>query len=76
MAALFCGGICGTAWNWADKKQIVIGVVTSYKGYPSKYFVDIHPVGHRLEDRVRVHVYLRILALLLKRVFEIDCLGN
>ena len=41
-----------------------------------KHFVDIHPVRHRLEDRVRAHVFLCILALLLKRVFEIDCLGN
>ena len=41
-----------------------------------KHFVDIHPVRHRLEQRVRAHVFLCILALLLKRIFEIDCLGN
>ena len=41
-----------------------------------KHFVDIHPVRHRLEYRVRAHVFLCILALLLKRIFEIDCLGN
>ena len=41
-----------------------------------KHFVDIHPVRHRLEHRVRAHVFLCILALLNKRVFEIDCLGN
>jgi len=41
-----------------------------------KHFVDIHPVRHRLERRVRAHVFLCILALLNKRVFEIDCLGN
>jgi transposase len=41
-----------------------------------KHFVDIHPVRHRLEDRVRAHVFLCLLALLLKRIFEIDCLGN
>ncbi len=41
-----------------------------------KHFVDIHPVRHRLEHRVRAHVFLCILALLLKRIFEIDCLGN
>ncbi len=41
-----------------------------------KHFVDIHPVRHWLERRVRAHVFLCILALLLKRVFEIDCLGN
>ena len=41
-----------------------------------KHFVDIHPVRHRLERRVRAHVFLCILALLLKRILEIDCLGN
>ena len=41
-----------------------------------KHFVDIHPVRHRLERRVRAHVFLCILALLLKKIFEIDCLGN
>jgi transposase len=41
-----------------------------------KHFVDIHPVRHRLEHRVRAHVFLCILALLHKRVFEIDCLAN
>ena len=39
-----------------------------------KHFVDIHPVRHWLEDRVRAHVCICILALLLKRIFEIDCL--
>ena len=33
-------------------------------------------VRHRLERRVRAHVFLCILALLLKRILEIDCLGN
>jgi transposase len=41
-----------------------------------KHFVDIHPVRHWLEDRVRAHVFLCIIALLLKRIFEIDCLHN
>jgi transposase len=41
-----------------------------------KHFVDIHPVRHWLEHRVRAHVFLCILSLLLKRIFEIDCLGN
>ena len=41
-----------------------------------KHFVDVHPVRHRLEHRVRAHVFLCILALLLKRIVEIDCLGN
>jgi transposase len=39
-----------------------------------KHFVDIHPVRHWLEYRVRAHVCICILALLLKRIFEIDCL--
>ena len=41
-----------------------------------KHFVDIHPVRHWLERRVRAHVFLCILALLIKRVLEIDCLKN
>ena len=41
-----------------------------------KHFVDIHPVRHRLEPRVRSHVFICILSLLLKRIYEIDCLGN
>ena len=41
-----------------------------------KHFVDIRPVRHWLERRVRAHVFLCLLALLLKRVFEIDCLGH
>jgi len=36
--------------------------------------VDIHPIRHWLERRVRAHVLLCVLALLLKRVLEIDCL--
>ena len=36
-----------------------------------KHFVDIHPVRHWREVRVRAHVFLCILALLLKRIFEI-----
>lgn len=59
-------------------------VVESYKNLQEvetlfddlKHFVDIHPVRHWLERRVRAHVFLCILALLLKRVFEIDCLGG
>jgi transposase len=41
-----------------------------------KHFVDIHPMRHWLEIRVRAHVFLCILALLLKRIFEIDCLKS
>jgi len=59
-------------------------VVESYKNLQEvetlfddlKHFVDIHPVRHRLEPRVRAHVFLCMLALLLKRIFEIDCLGG
>ena len=59
-------------------------VVDSYKNLQEvetlfddlKHFVDIHPMRHRLERRVRAHVFLCILALLLKRVLELDCLGT
>ena len=57
-------------------------VVDSYKNLQEvetlfddlKHFVDIHPIRHRLEKRVRAHVFLCILALLLKRLFEINYL--
>ena len=63
-----------------DKTQ----VVQSYKNLKEveslfddlKNFVNINPVRHWLEVRVRAHVFLCILALLLKRIFEIDCLGG
>lgn len=59
-------------------------VVTSYKNLREvetlfddfKNFVDIRPIRHRLEERVRGHVLICILALLLKRIFEIDCLNT
>jgi transposase len=59
-------------------------VVGSYKNLQEvetlfddlKNFVDIHPVRHWLERRVRAHVFLCLLALLLKRVLEIDCLKS
>ena len=59
-------------------------VVDSYKNLQEvemlfddlKHFVDIHPVRHWLEVRVRAHVFLCILALLLKRIFEISCLNG
>lgn len=41
-----------------------------------KHFVDIQPIRHWLDRRVRAHVFLCILALLLKRLFEINYLGN
>jgi hypothetical protein len=57
-------------------------VVTSYKNLREvetlfddfKNFVDIQPIRHWLEIRVRSHVFICILALLLKRIFEVDCL--
>lgn len=59
-------------------------VVESYKNLKEveqlfddlKHFVDIHPMRHWLEIRVRAHVFLCVLALLLKRIFEIDCLKS
>lgn len=41
-----------------------------------KHFVDVNPIRHWLDERVRCHVFLCVLALLLKRVFEIDCLKS
>ncbi len=59
-------------------------VVDSYKNLQEvemifddlKHFVDIHPVRHWKEVRVRAHVFLCILALLLKRIFEINYLNG
>jgi len=59
-------------------------VVKSYKNLREvetlfddfKNFVDIRPIRHRLEERVRGHVLICILALLLKRIFEVDCLNS
>jgi transposase len=55
-------------------------VVESYKSLKDiemlfddlKHFVDIRPIRHWLEIRVRAHVFLCILALLLKRILEIN----
>ncbi len=41
-----------------------------------KHFVDIRPMRHWLENRVRAHVSLCILGLLLKRIFEINYLQS
>ena len=57
-------------------------IVESYKNLKEvemlfddlKNFVDIRPIRHWLEVRVRAHVFICILALLLKRIFEIDCM--
>jgi transposase len=41
-----------------------------------KNFVDIRPLRHWLETRVRAHVCICLFALLLKRIFEINYLGG
>lgn len=41
-----------------------------------KNFVDIRPLRHWLEKRVRAHVCICLFALLLKRIFEINYLGG
>jgi len=59
-----------------------VEVVDSYKNLKEvemlfddlKHFVDIRPIRHWLEVRVRAHVFLCVLALLLKRIFEINYL--
>ena len=59
-------------------------VVDSYKNLQEvemlfddfKNFVDVRPIRHWLEDRVRAHVFICILALLLKRIFEINYLQD
>jgi transposase len=59
-------------------------VVESYKNLREveilfddlKNFVDIHPIRHWVEVRVRAHVFLCVLALLLKRIFEINCMNG
>lgn len=59
-------------------------VVDSYKNLQEveilfddfKHFVDVRPIRHWLEDRVRAHVFICILALLLKRIFEINYLQD
>ncbi len=55
-------------------------IVESYKNLKEvemlfddlKHFVDVRPFRHWLEIRVRSHVFLCILALLLKRILEIN----
>ncbi len=71
--------LCTTRLDLSPRK-----IVASYKNLQEvealfddlKHFVDIHPVRHWLNRRVRSHVFLCILALLLKRVMEIDCLQS
>lgn len=58
----------------------MIKVVETYKNLKEvemlfddlKHFVDIRPMRHWLEIRVRAHVSLCIFGLLLKRIFEIN----
>jgi len=66
-----------------NRKDLEKGkVVKSYKNLKEvkmlfddlKHFVDIRPIRHWLEDRVRAHVFICILSLLLKRIFEINYL--
>jgi transposase len=67
------------------REDLAVGkVVDSYKNLKEvemlfddlKHFVDIQPIRHWLGKRVRAHVFLCILALLLKRIFEINYLGG
>jgi len=59
-------------------------VVESYKNLQEveilfddlKNFVDIRPIRHCLAVRVRAHVFICVLALLLKRIFEINYMGG
>jgi transposase len=59
-------------------------IVESYKNLKEvemihddlKNFVDVRPIRHWLEDRVRAHVFICVLALLLKRTFEINYLKS
>jgi transposase len=59
-------------------------IVDSYKNLKEvetffddlKHFVEIRPIRHWLEKRVRAHVFLCILALLLKRLLEINYLHS
>jgi transposase len=68
-----------------NRKDLPAGkVVDSYKDLKEvealfddlKHFVDLQPIRHWLTRRVRAHVFLCILALLLKRIFEINYLGG
>jgi transposase len=68
-----------TKRNDLDKTK----VIDSYKNLKEieilfddlKHFVDIRPIRHWLEIRVRGHVFICILGLLLKRIFEINYMG-
>ncbi len=57
-------------------------VVKSYKNlkevekinYDLKNFVDLRPIIHSLETRVKAHVFICVMSVLLKRMFEIEYL--
>jgi len=59
-------------------------IVTSYKNLKEveeindglKNFVDVRPVRHILEKRIRAHVFICMLALLLKRIAELNYFGK
>lgn len=61
-----------------------VEIIKSYKNLQEvetlfedlKQFVDVRPVRHWLRERVEAHIFICILALLLKRVFEIEYLKN
>ena len=66
-----------------DREDLAIEkVVESYKNLQEvellfddlKNYVDVRPVRHWLPERVRAHVFICILSLLLKRTFEINYL--
>jgi transposase len=59
-------------------------VVESYKNLKEvemlfddlKKFVDIRPIRHWLQGRVTAHVFICVLALMLKRIFEIHYMAQ
>ncbi len=72
--------------NRPEREQIVIGVVTSFEGYPIKHYVfegnrkdetTVKDVvkelksAYNIQIRVRAHVFICVLSLLLKRILEI-----
>jgi transposase len=79
----FEGKFDGVFALFTTRDDLKVGkVVDSYKNLQEveslfddlKNFVDIHPIRHWLEKRVRAHVFICILGLLLKRLFEINYL--
>ncbi len=61
-----------------------IEIIKSYKNLQEvealfedlKHFVDVRPVRHWLKERVEAHIFICMLALLLKRVLEIEYLKS